>query len=119
MRLHYFLVAAAMQPFMLSAAYAQHPHGYITGNELMRRCAASAPKDDQVFCVGYVAGVADYLETLRSFMGVHPCLPPTAELGQAKDVLMAYIDKHPETRDQSGATLAVSAFPQAWKCDKP
>jgi hypothetical protein len=78
------------------------------GNELLTDCSA---QDERSFeCLGYVEGLADTLEVLKTI-----CPAEGVTLGQFKDVILKYLRDHPEHRhfaaaDEGGEAL-IKAFP--------
>jgi hypothetical protein len=97
-----------------------------TGNDLYSEC--TAPADWQrrfLFCHGYIEGIADAedLEGLRESGFMDPkakrnalCLPAGVQLGQLKDVVVQYLEGHPERRHRSAAALVELALSAAFPC---
>jgi hypothetical protein len=97
-----------------------------TGNDLYSEC--TAPADWQrrfLFCYGYIEGIADAndLEGLRESGFMDPkakrnalCLPAGVQLGQLKDVVVQYLEGHPERRHRSAAALVELALSAAFPC---
>jgi len=44
------------------------------------------------------------------------CLPDQVETGQIKDVVVGYLDRHPESREKAAAELFINALIEVWKC---
>lgn len=57
---------------------------------------------------------AEVEESIDSFLSY--CLPERATCGQYKDVILRYIDPHPEARRTSARLLAQLALVEAFPC---
>jgi Rap1a immunity proteins len=44
------------------------------------------------------------------------CEPPGVTAGQVKDVVVRYLEKHPESRHAVGASLVLAALYEAFPC---
>jgi hypothetical protein len=58
--------------------------GFKDGNTLLAECreTESRPADQHFqrgFCLGYIEGIADYLELVRERSGLQPCVPDAAD----------------------------------------
>jgi len=100
-----FGVIAALSATPVDAGY------YETGNDVHAACSESV----YGFCLGYAAGLADavYFNLLS---GV--CIPNEVQLNQVRDVVIAYLDAHPETRHEPAYYLGRQALIAAWPCPK-
>jgi hypothetical protein len=78
---------------------------FLSGNVLYEKCSR-----DATFCQGYVAGIADALETAHQV-----CTPENVTLAQVVGVVKAYLWAHPEARHYTAssetAMALVNAFP--------
>ena len=90
--------------------------GYFSGNELHALCASKAPEAVPLVA-GYVAGVTDSLMSSHE-MSPFVCVPPAASMGQVKDVVCSYLDKHPESRHGEASLETLSALVGVWSCLK-
>jgi hypothetical protein len=88
----------------------------IEGNELYESCEASDFR--WVICMGYVAGVADTLETDRAAGGDAPkvCIPTQGTRGQVIDVVKLYLERNPQERHLAAAVLVTKALVAAFPC---
>ncbi|MCI0431279.1 MAG: hypothetical protein L0210_12175 [Rhodospirillales bacterium] len=68
---------------------------YVFGNELYRDCTDSNQLDLQMFCLGYIAGVA---------------------LGQARDVVSKWLSENPKDRHLLAANNVLRALRDAFPC---
>lgn len=109
----------------------------LTGNDLLSIC--DDPRQAaQGFCIGYVNGLIEGLklgasvpmmrlnqeggdiptteiEALSSqFLGF--CLPPEAELGQFREIIVAYLRNTPKDRHGSARLLGQIALAEAYPC---
>lgn len=110
----------ALGALVLGLLLVGHAHAqsfFLSGNDILRDCASTATFVKQARCTGYIEGIADYLEMLRALMGAQQCLPPHTEASQVVDAFVAYLRKHPESRQQSAASLGLLAITSTWKCE--
>lgn len=113
-----FLVAAAM---MTSLAQA------VDGNELYKwgRAWREAGTQDSPYAgpyVGYIQGFIDlHTDLSDSEIGIIEtqffCMPASAQLDQAFDAVMRYLEAHPEKRKFTGSSLVAAALWKAFPCD--
>ncbi|WP_444666567.1 Rap1a/Tai family immunity protein [Cereibacter changlensis] len=127
----YFAIAAASWAFAASDAAGQEGAN-LTGNQLLEICQ-SEDLAKQGFCIGYNVGVVEGMRwgsavpllraevprqeveaTVNSMLSF--CLPEGATYGQYQDVIVRYIDRHPETRHTSARLLAQLALIEAFPC---
>jgi hypothetical protein len=107
-------VATALALACLPAA-AQQPTTFLSGNDLWSHCSGKSVFDAGL-CTGYVAGIADALGAGSAIFGNWACLPEGVNGEQAQDVVMRYLEQHPETRYYSAAILVAEALAQAFPC---
>ena len=105
--------AAAM---LWSAAPAAAAVSFHTGEDLLGYCLSPRSSDA---CVGYLSGVADAASAGDTLFGFRFCIPSGTTHAQLRDVIVAYIGKHPEARAAEGASVAAAALAVAWPCPKP
>lgn len=90
---------------------------FVTGNKLYTKCVAMKQWEatnqmsasevqiaDGMFCMGYVAGVADAAD------GPLVDIPAGATQQQLADIVYDYLDKHPESRNLSAMILVRAAL---------
>jgi hypothetical protein len=77
-----------------------------TGNDLIEQCS-----QNQAFCLGYVAGVADALSASGAI-----CAPKPVTVGQDVAIVMKYLNDHPERRRYSASSLAAVALGEQFAC---
>jgi hypothetical protein len=94
---------------------------YLSGNDLYADC--TVPKDNPVYfsrterCTGFVTGVVDATEGLRSLLGLPYCVPENVTLGQLNDVVRAYLIGHAAERTLAASALVLDALKSAYGCD--
>jgi hypothetical protein len=113
------LAIAGLIALVADAGMAQA--GFKGGNTLLAECreTESRPADQQFqrgFCLGYIEGIADYLELVRERSGLQPCVPDAATAGQLKDVVINALMTQPADRNIDAALLAMNAISKAWHC---
>lgn len=116
------LAIAGLIALVADAGMAQA--GFKDGNTLLAECreAESRPADQHFqrgFCLGYIEGIADYLELVRERSGLQPCVPDAATAGQLKDVVINALMTQPADRNIDAALLAMNAISKAWHCQGP
>jgi hypothetical protein len=88
-----------------------------TGNEFKDKC--ENPTDGMgLYCAGYVQATWNGMRLVLNEMELRACIPENVTIGQMKDVLLAYIVRNPEKRDQNIVPLMVGASGAAWPCPK-
>jgi hypothetical protein len=106
------------------------------GNFIYERCRARG--NDEI--VAYIAGWVDKrqddvinfnraaeapgtpdnqsMRFLKNAVGGNICFPAKLDAQQLRDVLCQYLERNPQHRHLSGATLIWDAFNRAWPCAK-
>jgi hypothetical protein len=97
--------------------------GFINGNELLDHCVQAQDKEklsshDTGHCFGFISGVTDLYDILISEMIVKPayCPPPNVSLIQMVNIVVKYLEAHPENLHYSGSSLAIRAYVEAFPC---
>jgi hypothetical protein len=114
MRTSMMVLAAGLWPAFAFAQYADG--GYLTGNDLLTKCTEEHGRS---FCMGYVAGVVDTLQTAANakHWQTDVCLPETGfHVGQSADVVTKYLRAYPEYRHRVAANIAWRALLVAFPC---
>ena len=110
------LAGAVIAAISLGAARAEDIQTFTVGTKLFSQCRSSL-EAEKLFCLGYIEGVVDAFESIRWEQGSSPCTPVGVNAGQLKDVALLYLERHPEDRHHTGASLVVAAIRKAWDCD--
>lgn len=80
------------------------------GDELLAQCLSGPDNPKSFYCLGYVSGV---VETPSDII----CLPQQGiEGGQLRDVVVKYLEAHPEMRRLPAAMLVQVALASAFPC---
>jgi hypothetical protein len=81
---------------------------WLNGNQLFAAC-----QQDDRLCFGYVLGV-----TASAQLASSVCLPSdTVTSGQLKDVVMLWLQNHPEIRHKSASSLVMQALGEKFPCN--
>jgi hypothetical protein len=87
-----------------------------SGNTLLAKCVG-APAT-QLVCAGYTTGIYDminFLEATNTTAKLH-CFPPGVTRLRIHDVVVHYLQEHPEQRNTGAASLVRDALQEAWPC---
>jgi hypothetical protein len=106
-----------MAGWMALAAAAARAEYFETGRDLYQKCK-TAGAAAQVFCFGYIIGIADVMED-NPLDGRSACIPRNATIQQVTDVVIQFLDRNPEIRDFTGESLTVQALSEKYPCAKP
>jgi hypothetical protein len=87
---------------------------YQTGNDLLNNCVGNATEN--VACLGYIQGVADMWSVFRAANNHGECIPDGVVTRQLHDVVVRYLQDHPEHRHENGAGMVIEAFAKTWGC---
>ena len=106
-----------------SEAAAQPPTGDTSVNAIFRGCKAlveGQTRDAQLyalgnFCGGIVIGLASVGQHL-SPPDWRSCAPATSEARQLAQVVVSYIETHPERMREEFRRVTLEAFHDAWPC---
>jgi hypothetical protein len=97
------------------AGAAETGSAFLNGNDLYAYCTASE-NFKRGICLGYIEGLADSIGVMQSISAaVVVCFPPVSG-GQARDVVVKYLQENPAHRHEAGATLVMEALHDAWPC---
>lgn len=119
-------IAVIGSEFPVRAADEQTVHAFLNGNLLLESCRDSTRGGANV-CLGYVQGAID---TILLFKGLAVratqsdtpvlagwgCFPAGVTAGQGRDIIVRYLESHPERRHISGATQVYIALSEAFPC---
>jgi hypothetical protein len=97
------------------AVAAETGSAFLNGNDLYAYCTAS-DNSKRGICLGYIEGMADSIGVMQSISAAAVvCIPPVLA-GQARDVVVKYLQENPAHRHEAGATLVMEALHDAWPC---
>ena len=117
-RFHLVALAATMAGMLLGpqAVLAD----FLDGNELLDRCSVSELDNlryqKTAMCQGYVSGALDMLDFIGDGGEEKVCPSGRVTVGQAVDVMINYLQAHPDRRHLPGSILVVLAMRQAFAC---
>ena len=92
---------------------------YQTGNMLLDECKDEG--SSQMFCMGFVAGVADLAQGLqytKILTNQVICIEPAVTQGQLRLVVIKYLDAHPAELHYPANSLVFSALREAFPCSE-
>jgi Rap1a immunity proteins len=91
-----------------------------SGNDLLRDCSDRNDGPSFSFCLGYINGLRDGVVFASVGLGAKPSfeISEKVELGQLKDVVVKYLNEHPEERHSRAAVLVQSALVRAFPRQK-
>lgn len=92
--------------------------GFMDGNKLLERCQSDAGSSHNIYCLGYVAGIADVFGERGSVLHGHyrACMPPGATNGQLRDVVVKWLQQYPERRHYDADSLVAAALSRTFPC---
>ena len=97
------------------AGAAETGSAFLNGNDLYAYCTAS-DNSKRGICLGYVEGMADSIGLMQTGSAAAVFCIPRVLAGQARDVVVKYLQENPAHRHETGATLVMEALHDAWPC---
>jgi Rap1a immunity proteins len=95
----------------VTSVFAQDFVAFETGGELFDACDVPVNDPKHLFCVGYVAGASDELNSQGTI-----CTPKDITVRQTADVILDYLRKNPERLRVAAPILTETALKQAFPC---
>jgi hypothetical protein len=83
------------------------------GTQLYQACTAASDPQNMSFCIGYVMGVSDSLQSLHL-----TCSSKEVTGRQVIDLVVSYLRDHPDARQYVAAQEATLALVKAFPCKK-
>lgn len=83
-----------------------------SGNQLLAECLEPHSVFGYSYCLGFISGAADTLV----FHTNDVCVPEKVTRGQTMDIVVRYLQAHPEIRHYASTTLAKAALMEAFPC---
>ncbi len=113
-------IGAALALVLVSAgAGAQETmSSWADGNDMKNFCHSEAPNFSQGLCVGFAMAVAEIAGSQPIFDRQRACIPPGVKRGQLKDIMVKFLDDHPEQLHLTATSLAARAYEEAFPCPK-
>jgi len=95
---------------------------WLDGNNLLRVCETSGKFEFHPgVCSGYLMGALDLEEALaNNGLLKEPlfCMPEDVDISQLTDIVMKYLNEHPESRHESAGKLEINALQEAFPCKR-
>ena len=106
------LLAGAIAPPFVAPASAN----FMDGDELMNDCSARIADErfDPAVCVAYIMGAHDAFMFQRLIRNQPRCTPRTLTVGQLREVVVAYLQDHPDNRGMDASALVWNAIIAEW-----
>jgi hypothetical protein len=92
--------------------------GFESGNALKAVCEATTSYE-RAECFGYIEAIWDAMAARNSINGFKICRPTSETgitVGQIRDVVLMFLNSHPEVRHNNAAGLVAGAFNAAFPC---
>jgi hypothetical protein len=89
--------------------------GIDDGYSLYRYCNATIGAF-VMYCFGYVDSVVNDMRIFGSVDGFGACLPPDFGDNRRRDVIVAFLERHPRDRGDGATKLIAQAFSEAFPC---
>jgi hypothetical protein len=90
--------------------------GEVSGNDLLDWCKKPVPMG--AMCVGYIVGASDANLDFFNALGAEHlfCIPNGVTREQTRDVVVKYLNAHPERRHFSASSQVPQALEEAFPC---
>ncbi len=107
-------IAAALAVLVLVSAPARAlaAGSWVNGNELKKYCSSNSY--ERGICLGFTSAVANIVANA----GWRACIPDGVTRGQLRDIMVKFLDDHPEALHLEAASLAARAYEEAFPCPK-
>lgn len=90
--------------------------GFFDGNRLHRACNDKERQFNNGACFGYVIAITDALSSNGAINGIRACIPANIAAQQVRDIIVSYLDRNPQNRHFTAASLGAYALVQAFPC---
>jgi hypothetical protein len=97
----------------LSRADAQYLE---TGKSLLERCKSGT--GGAVYCLGYIAGIADAMAAGNVVNNAKACLPGSAREGLLQDVVVTFLERQKDLEGFAAVGLVAAALKEGFPCPK-
>lgn len=88
-----------------------------SGNAYLEKCGPTAPEVGKLVCWVYVLGFVNGLAAdAAASEHKNICVPLEAQSGQLSDVIISYLQSHPDRRHWPTYVLAYIAFRESYAC---
>lgn len=100
-----------------SAAGTVSDIGYMTADQLSRRCSQSDPSGSS-YCFAYIAAVTDTARAYEIWLSAREfCLPKGISQAEIRRAFMTYVSAYPAQSSGQAASVVVNALKQTYPCD--
>jgi hypothetical protein len=109
---------------LLLAAVPSPAWAATSGNDLYEKCNPVSRNDSSLIAIGYCLGFIEATVSVGEVLlvaadaRIKVCRPPSANVGQAAELVVKYLKDNPAERPRPAAVLVVKALQQAWPCPK-
>jgi hypothetical protein len=88
----------------------------LKGHDLLRLCTSRTGSSELNFCFGYIEGIRDGLVWLAAAQKSKPSVAISERVTkeQLTNVIVKYVNEHPERRDRAAGLLVLIALKQAF-----
>jgi len=107
-----FLLTLSVLTVGATALHAASPPFY-DGNKLLSMCLEHDVAQ-QARCTGYAEGISDAYEAERERRGLTRCGPDDVKSIQVRDVIVRFLQAHPEDRHYDASSEGMLAIQSAW-----
>jgi hypothetical protein len=111
MRLRVLVLAAGLLWPVSSFSQDRVSQSFETGYQLYDDCNAALGSPQNIFCMGYVMGVSDSLDSQRLM-----CIPQEDTAAQEMSVVVNFLRDHPEERQDTAYSVVKLALMEAFPC---
>jgi|SRR5271157_2805602 len=109
------LAALAISPLLTISCTASDPNQTSeSGLELQTKCKDTAADYSDGYCTGFIVGSGQVMQSEPGPSLI--CIPGEATVGQAKLVVIKYLNDHPEILHLPASILIRRALTKAWPC---
>jgi Ssp1 endopeptidase immunity protein Rap1a len=108
-------IALGMLAAVDLAGQARAAGEFFDGNQLDAYCTSSVDYE-RGLCLGYIEGVVEYMEAVRSNNGKPRCVPPGTDSKEVLDAVVNYLRDQPQDRSKAPIWSVNLAVITAWKC---
>ncbi len=91
--------------------------GYLTGDQLSRRCGQSDPSSSS-YCFAYIAAVTDTARAYEIWLNAKEfCLPSRLSQAETRRAFLTYLAVYPNQGAGQAASVVVNALKQTYPCE--
>ncbi len=109
-----WLMAAAVVLVLVGEAQAE----VFSGNEFLKWCT-NTPEGTELACFGFLHATAEMIKLVREIGtdAAFPCLPDNATVGQYRDIVVRWLNEHPELRHEQALAAVIISLQEAFPCE--